>query len=77
MRVDCILSSYLFNLNTENILKEFERKHVFKIRGRHINKVCYGDDITQGAKKSKDLKALVIKVKDYNEKKRSTITKIR
>lgn len=28
MRDDCILSTYLFNLNAENILKEFERKHV-------------------------------------------------
>ena len=66
----CILSPYLFNLYAEYIMWNAgldEAQAGVKITGRTINNLRYADDTTIRAE-SKQLKSLLMKVKEENEK---------
>ena len=65
VRQDCILSPCLFNLYTEDIMRNNgldEAQAGITIAGRDINNVRYTDDTTLMAE-SKELKSLLMKVK--------------
>ena len=67
---DCILSPCLFNFYTEYIMKNArldEAQTVIRIAGRNINNLRYADDTTLMAE-SEELKSLLMKVKEENEK---------
>ena len=60
----CILSSCLFNLNSEYIMKNagLEEAQVgIKIAGRNINNLRYVDDTTLVAESEEELKSLLMK----------------
>ena len=62
----CILSPCLFNIYAEYIMRNArldEAQAGIKIAGRNINKLRYADDTTLLAE-SKELKSLLIKVKE-------------
>ena len=62
----CILSSCLFNLYAEYIMRNTgldESQAEIKIAGRNINNLRYADDTTLMAESEKELKSLLIKVK--------------
>ena len=66
----CILSPCLFNLNAEYITQNVELDEAqtgIKIARRNINNLRYADDTTLKAE-SKELKSLLIKVKEESEK---------
>ena len=66
----CILSPCLFNLYAENIMRNTRLDEVqcgIKIAGRNINNLKYADDMTLEAE-SKELKSLLMKVKEESEK---------
>ena len=66
----CILSPCLFNLYAEYIMwnaRLHEAQAGIKIAGRNINNLRYEDDTTLRAE-SKELKSLLIKVKEESEK---------
>ena len=66
----CILSSYLFNLYAEYIMRHAgleEAQAGIKIAGRNINNLRYADDTTLIAE-SEELKSLLMKVKEESEK---------
>ena len=66
----CILSPCLFNLYGEYIMKNArldEAQAGIKISGRNINNFKYADDTTHMAE-SKELKSLLMKVKEESEK---------
>ena len=66
----CILSPYLFNLYAEYIMRNAgleEAQAGIKIAGRNINNLRNVDDTTLMAK-SKELKSLLMKVKEESEK---------
>ena len=70
IRQGCILSPCLFNLYAEYIMRNSgleEAQAGIKIAGRNINNPRYADDITPMAE-SKELKSLLIKVKEESEK---------
>ena len=63
----CILSSCLFNLYAEYIMRNAgldEAQTRIKIAGRNINNLRYADDTTLMAE-SEELKSLLMKVKDF------------
>ena len=67
---DCILSPCLFNLYAEYNMRNAgleEAQAGIKIAGRNINNLRYADDTTFMAE-SKELKSLLIKVKEESEK---------
>ena len=67
----CILSPCLFNLYAEYIMRNAgleEAQAGIKIAGRNINKLRYADDTTLMAESEEELKSLLIKVKEENEK---------
>ena len=67
----CILSPWLFNLHAEYILRNAgldEAQAGIKIAGRNINYLRYVDDTTLMAESKKELKSLLIKVKEESEK---------
>ena len=67
----CILSPCLFNLYAEYIMRNagLEEAHVgIKIARRNINNLRYADDTTLMAESEKELKSLLIKVKEESEK---------
>ena len=67
----CILSSCLFNLYAEYIMRNAgleEAQARIKIAGRNINKLRYADDTTLMAESEKELKSLSMKVKEESEK---------
>ena len=74
VRQGCILSPGLFNLHTECIMRNEldEAQAGIKIAGRNINKLRYADDTTLDdttlMAESKELKSLLMKVKEKNEK---------
>ena len=45
-----------------------EAKHGIKIAGRNINNLRYADDTTHVAEYEKEIKSLLMKVKEENEK---------
>ena len=66
----CILSPCLFNLYAEFIIRNAsldEAQAGIKIVGRDINNLRYADDTTLMAE-SEELKSLLMKVKEENEK---------
>ena len=66
----CILSSRLFNLYAEYIMRNTgleEAQAGIKIAGRNINNLRYADDTTLMAE-SEELKSLLMKVKEESEK---------
>ena len=66
----CILSPCLFNLYAEYIMRNAgleESQAGIKIAGRNINNLRYTDDTTLMAE-SKELKSLLMKVKEESEK---------
>ena len=65
----CILSHCLFNFYAEHIMRNAgldESQAGIKIAGRNINKLRYADDTTFMAE-SKELKSVLMKVKDERE----------
>ena len=70
IRQDCILSPCLFNFYTEYIMRNAgleEAQAGIKIARRNINNLRYADDTTIMAE-SKELKSLLMKVKEDSEK---------
>ena len=66
----CILSSCLFNLHAEYIMRNAgleEAQAGIKIAGRHINNLRYADDMTLMAESEEELKSLLMKVKEESE----------
>ena len=66
----CILSPCLFNLYAEYIMRNAELEEAqagIKISGRNINNLRYADDTTFMAE-SKELKSLLMQVKEESEK---------
>ena len=66
----CILSSCLFNLYAEYIMRNAgldEAQAGIKIAGRNINNLRYADDTTLMAE-SEQLNSLLMKVKEEGEK---------
>ena len=67
----CILSLCLFNLYVEYIMWNAgldEAQAGIKIAGRNSNNLRYADDITLMAESEKELKSLLMKVKEESEK---------
>ena len=67
----CILSSCLFNLYVEYIVRNAgleETQAGIKIAGRNINHLKYVDDTTLMAESEEELKSLLMKVKEESEK---------
>ena len=70
VRQGCILSPCLFNLYAEYIMRQAgleEAQAGIKIAGRNINDLRYANDTTIMAE-SEELKSLLMKVKEENEK---------
>ena len=68
---DCILSPCLFNLYAEYIMQNArldEAQAGIKTAGRNINNLRYADDTTLMAESKKELKSLLMKVKEESEK---------
>ena len=67
----CILSSCLFNLYAEYIMRNAGLKEAqagIKIPGRNINNFRYADDTTVVAESKEELKSLLMKMKEGSEK---------
>ena len=67
----CILSPCLSNLHAEYIMINTgleETQAGIKIAGRNINNLRYADDTTLMAERKKELKSLLMKVKEESEK---------
>jgi len=67
----CILSSCLFNLYAEYIMRNAgleETQAGIKVAGRNINNIRHGDDTTLMAESEEELKSLLMKVKVESEK---------
>ena len=67
----CILPLCLFNLYAEYIMRNAgldEAQAGIKIAGRNINNLRYADDTTLMAESEKELKRLLMKVKEESEK---------
>ena len=66
----CILSSCLFNLYAEYIMRNagLEEQAVIKIAERNINNLRYADDTTLMTESEEELKSLPMKVKVESEK---------
>ena len=68
---DCIWSPWLFNLYAEYIIRNAGLEEVqagIKIAGRNIKNLGYADDTTLTAESEEELKSLLMKVKEENEK---------
>ena len=65
----CILSLCFFNLYAEYIMKKsgLEAQAGIKIAGRNINNLRYADDTTFMAESEKELKSLLMKLKEESE----------
>ena len=71
VRQGCILSLCLFNFYAEYIMRNagLEEAHSgIKIARRNISNLRYADDTTLTAESEEELKSVLMKVKDENEK---------
>ena len=71
VRQGCILSPCLFNLYSDYIMRNAGLDEVragIKIAWRNINNLRYADDTTLMAESEKELKSLLMKVKEESEK---------
>ena len=71
VRQGCILSPCLFNLYAECIMRnagQDESQAGIKIAGRNINNLRYADNTTHMTENEKELKSLLMKVKEESEK---------
>ena len=71
VRQGCILSTCLFNLHAEYIMRNARLEEIqagIKIAGRNINNLRYADDTTLIAESEEELKSLLMKVKVESEK---------
>ena len=71
VRQGCILSSCLFNLYVEYIMRNAgleEAQAGIKTAGRNINNLRYADDSTLMTESEEELKSLLMKVKEESEK---------
>ena len=71
VRQGCVLSPCLFNLYAEYIIQNtglHEAQAGIKIAGRNINNPRCADDTTLMAESKKELKSLLMKVKEESEK---------
>ena len=71
VRQGCILSSCLFDLYAEYILwntRLDKAQAGINIAGRNINNLRYTDDTTLTVESKKELKSLLMKVKEKSEK---------
>ena len=71
VRQGCILSSCLFTLYAEYIMRNAgleEAQAGIKIAGRNINNLRYSEDTTLMAESEEELKSLLMKVKEESEK---------
>ena len=71
VRQGCILSPYLFNFYAEYIMRIawLEKTQAgIKIAERNINNLRYADDTTLMAESEKELKSLLMKVKEESVK---------
>ena len=71
VRQGCMLSPCLFNLCAKYIMRNTgleEAQSGIKIAGRNINNLRYSDDTTPMVKSEEELKSLLMKVKEENEK---------
>ena len=71
VRQGCILSSYLFNLYAEYIMRNAgldEAQAWIKNTGRNINNLIYVDDTTLMAESEEEQKSLLMKVKEESKK---------
>ena len=71
VRQGCMLSSCLFNLYAEYIMRTAgleETQTGIKIAGRNINNLRYADDTIFMAESEEELKSFLMKVKEENEK---------
>ena len=67
----CILAPYLFNLYAEYIMQNArldESQAGIKVAWRNINHLRYADDTTLMAKSEEELKSLLMRLKQENEK---------
>ena len=67
----CILSPWLFNLYAEYIMQNArldESQAAINIAGRNINNLRYADDTTLMTESEKELKNLLMRVKEESEK---------
>ena len=67
----CILSPYLVNLHAEYIIQNArlgEAQAGIKISRRNINNLRYADDTALKAENEEELKSLLMKMKEENEK---------
>ena len=67
----CVLSPYLFNFYAEYIMRNAgldEAQAGIKITRRNINTLRYADNTTLMAESEKELKSLLMKVKEESEK---------
>ena len=67
----CILSPCLVNLYAEHIMQNSrldESQAGIKIARRNVNNLRYEDDTTSMAEKEEELKSLLMRVKEENEK---------
>ena len=67
----CILSPCLFNFSAEYIMRNAgleEAQAGIKIAGTNINNLRYADDTILMAESEEELKSLLMKVKEENEK---------
>ena len=71
VRQGCILSTSLFNFYAEYTIRNTgldEAQAGIKIAGRNIDTLRYADDTTLMAESEEELKSLLMKVKEENEK---------
>ena len=67
----CILSPCLFNFYAQYIMRNAELEETqagIKIAGRNIHNLRYADGTTLMAESEEELKSLLMKVKEENEK---------
>ena len=64
VRQGCLLSPCLFNLYAENIMRNDEVQAGIKIGPTNINNLRYADDNTLIAESEKELKSLLMRVKE-------------